>query len=79
MSDTEIVEICGEEEDDLVEEIDELEEEEIDETEEEEVDDLAEETNLSEGEVQTRMKNSGGNMVTVITRNVKVSPSSVFS
>ena len=71
MSDTEIVESSGEEEDDLVEEIDELEEEEVDE--------LAKETNLSEGEVQTRMKNSGGTVVTVITRNVKVSPSSFFS
>ena len=71
MSDTEIVESSGEEEDDLVDEIDELEEE--------EVDDLTEETNLSEGEVQTRMKNSGGTVVTVITRNVKVSPSSFFS
>ena len=71
MSDTEIVESSGEEEDDLVDEIDELEEEEVDE-------DLAEETNLSEGEVQTRMKNSGGTVVTVITRNVKVSPLKTF-
>ena len=70
MSDTETVEISGEEEDDLVDKIDELEEE--------EVDDLAEETNLSEGEVQTRMKNSGGTVVTVITRNVKVSPLKTF-
>ena len=79
MSDTEIVESSGEEGDELVEEIDDFEEEDLDNLEEEEVNDLEEEANLREGEVQTRMKNSGGSVVTVITRKVKVSSTRFFS
>jgi hypothetical protein len=39
---------------------------------EEEVDDLEEGEELSGEGIQTRMKNEGGTVVTVITKNVKV-------
>ena len=39
---------------------------------EEEVDELEEKVELSAERIQTRMKNKGGTVVTVITRNVKV-------